>query len=95
MTRRRRQRLAVTIEVVVRATPHRDGPGVPLFHVERYGNIADIWLYRDARGALRVIGPRRGLGTPLPDAWYPTPDGDWPPLAQLIAAAFPDELGAA
>ncbi len=62
-----------------------------LFHVGHYGGWDDLYLYRDERDRLRVVTPREDLPTPVPEQWH----GDWPPLASIIDAAFPETRRAA
>ncbi len=79
------RRRTVNIEVeLIDGTP-------PMFHVCRYASWPDLYVYRDERGRLRVVTPRSALPTPMPERWC----GDWPPLASIIDAAFPETRRAA
>lgn len=75
--------LRIRIEIV--------SPGVPLFHVERYGVWPELWLVRSDDGRLRPLLPTRGIDALTLEDWI----GDWPPLASIVAAAAPEYMGAA
>lgn len=80
----RRFRIEIEVEVM-ETTP--ESPGIPVFHVERYGALRDVFFVRLADGRWRSLTPLRGGGShELPLRWM----GDLPPLPLLAASAFPE-----
>lgn len=75
----RQMRIAIDVEVIE--------PGVPVFHVERYGEAGEIFFLRLPDGRWRSLVPLRVFaGHDLPMRWM----GDLPPLPMLAATAFPE-----
>lgn len=54
-----------------------EGPGVQVLHVVRFGDLEDLWVYRDTAGRWRSLAP----ALVLPGAWI----SDWtPPLGRVL-----------
>lgn len=64
-------------------------PGVPIFRVGRYGELADLYLVYDSATGWHSLDRCVGLR-----AWIDAPQGELPPLSELIEDAFPELLGA-
>ena len=80
--------VAVTESVVVEIEAIL--PGVPIFRIARYGSLADLYLVYDRATGWHSLDRCVGLR-----AWIDAPQGDLPPLSELIEDAFPELLGAA
>jgi len=81
-------RIDVQIEVI--ETQVVAPKGVPLFHVESWGDFGELWLFRGDDGAWRSLMPVAGLdGCRVPDRSC----GDLPSLPRVIEREFPEILG--